>query len=131
MTWRQRITRSVVFYQWPLPAGILFAAYASTNPGPYLVGSWAQRAVYVLAAVGMAAVLLDPRSVHARNAGVFLSTIACGWRFATLILNPGPYTPTEVVAFATIHAVVAVLLVQMVVLTYPTVSLGRAHPWGK
>ena len=120
-------TRGVVVYQWPAPAAFLFTMVAITNPEPFLLfpdGS-GQRFVFTAAAVFAWVVTIFPRHLWTRNLSVLASTVACGWRVATLLANPGIYNAAEVTAYATVWAVIALLLIQMTVLTWPTVSLGK------
>lgn len=122
--------RRMVFY-WPVPPMCMFALMAATNPPPYLVGDGlVQRVVYSLAAGGMLATIVAPRTIRARNYGVVAATVACTWRVGILVLNGegGGYDGIEVLAFVGVWVSIALMVIQMTVLTWPLVALGGKAP---
>lgn len=117
-------------YLWPLPPMGLFALMAATNPPPYIVNSGViQRITFAVAALGMLATTARPRMIQARNFGALAATVACAWRVGILVLNGQDrgYDGIEILAFTGVWVVVALMVVQMTVLTWPIVAFGRGR----
>lgn len=125
---RYWLTRRFVVYRWPTPLVVLFAALAFTNPQPYLLTDqgFVQRALFTAAATASLLATLWPRRLALRDALAFSATAACGYRAMTLIGHPGRYDDAEVIAYATVWVVIGTLVIQMIVLTWPTVMFDRS-----
>lgn len=115
--------RRFLLTRWPLPPAFLFAAYAWTSPQPHLFSHGnVQRTLFAVAAFAMFLVAMLPQQRRVRSSAVAVTTLACGWRVAILVLRGQAdyYTFDEVVAWV----VLALLLIQVMVLTWPGVILG-------
>lgn len=117
----------LLLYRWPAPLAFLFFVVGLTNPIPHLFGTGAlQQTIFFGAALAVLGATLRPRSLAWRQTGVLGVTVACGFRAVTLLddwLVGSRYSPTETIAFVAVWVVIVVLYLQMVVLTWPTISL--------
>lgn len=127
---RRWLLASLIIFRWPVSPAVLFAMVAATNPPPYLfptVGGTPQSVVFAGAALACAFGAVWPRHMWARNLMVLGSTWACAWRVLTLSVNPERYTLTEVVAFSAVWVTVGLLVIEMTILTWPSVSEDHGH----